>query len=164
MLCRLAFRSASHPLPTVAFILALLVLAGCGSGVPQGPPGRLVVMFPAAAEPTGARTAVLKNGTEIQADYGNHTFELPSGTYDVSISGKTVHAVTVPAGGETSMKVGVLRVAGESNRRVSVREGGQEIAGAYGGELIGLPAGSFEVQLDERTETVTIAEGAVTDI
>jgi hypothetical protein len=159
MLLRFAFRSGSW----TAFLLTLLA-AGCAEGPPDGPPGRLVVSYPPDAEPTGARTAVLWNETEIQADYGNHTFNLPSGTYDVNISGKSVANVTVPAGGETSMQVGVLRVTGPSSRRVSVREGGQEIAGAYGGELIGLPAGSFDVYLDERTESVTIVAGMVTDI
>jgi hypothetical protein len=143
---------------------AALILAGCADGPPQGPPGRLVVSYPADAVPTGARIAILWQGTEIQADYGNHTFELPSGTYDVDISGKIVRNVTVPAGGETSMKVGVLRVAGASSRRVSVREGGQEIAGAYGGELLGLPSGTYDIYVDERTDTVMIVEGVVSDI
>jgi len=89
---------------------------------------------------------------------------LPSGAYDVDISGKIVRNVTVPPGGETTMKVGVLRVTGASSRRVSVREGGEEIAGVYGGELLGLPSGTFEVHVDDRTESVTIVEGSVTDI
>ncbi len=159
MLLRFAVRWGGYAAPILAFLAT-----GCADGPPQGPPGRLVVAYPADAVPTGARSAVLWNGTEIQADYGNHTFELPSGVYDVDISGKIVHNVAVPAGGETSMNVGVLRVTGESSRRVSVREGGQEIAGAYGGELLGLPAGSFDVYVDERTDRVTIVEGTVTDI
>jgi hypothetical protein len=159
MVLRFGFRSDGY----AALILTLLG-AGCADGPPQGPPGRLVVSYPADAVPTGARAAVLWNGTEVQADYGNHTFELPSGAYDVDISGRTVRNVTVPAGGEATMKVGVLRVAGASSRRVSVREAGQEIAGAYGGELLGLPSGTYDVYVDERTETVTIVDGAVTDI
>jgi hypothetical protein len=164
MLRRLALRSGGHARLAATAILTVAAVAGCADDAPPGPPGRLLVTFPADAEPTGARTAVLANGAEVQADYGNHVFELPAGTYDVDISGKKVRNVVVSAGGETSMKVGVLRVTGESSRRVSVREGGREIAGAYGGELIGLPAGSFEVQVADRTETVTIVEGTVTDI
>lgn len=39
----------------------------------------------------------------------------------------------------------------------------QEIAGAYGDELIGLPAGTFDIQMAGQTEKVTISEGKITD-
>lgn len=126
--------------------------------------GRLVVAFPAGANPRGTRIAVFKDGKEVQADYGSHSFELLSGTYDVKIAGKTVLNVTVKAGHDTNVKVGVLRIAGAKSRRAAVLDGGQEIAGAYGGELIGLPAGAFEVHFAGRTERVTISAGQVTDL
>ncbi len=125
--------------------------------------GRLLVTFPAAAVPTATRIAVLKDGKEVQADYGSHSWELLSGTYDVTISGKRIPNVTVKAGHDTNVKVGVLRITAAKNMRAAVLEGGQEIAGGYGGELIGLPAGSFDVQMAGQTEKVTISEGKITD-
>jgi hypothetical protein len=129
----------------------------------KGRLGRLVVAFPAAAVPTGTRIVVLKNGAEVQADYGSHSWELLSGTYEVTMSGKRILNVTVKAGHDTNVKVGVLRITGAKNMRAAVLEGGREIAGGYGGELIGLPAGSFDVQMAGQTERVTISEGKVTD-
>lgn len=125
--------------------------------------GRLIVAYPSAAVPTGTRIAVFKDGREVQADYGNHEFELLSGTYEIKIGGMTVHNVTVKAGHDTKVKVGVLRITGANNKRAAVLESGKEIAGAYGGELIGLPAGTFDVQMAGQTERVTISEGKITD-
>ncbi|WP_053378833.1 hypothetical protein [Nitrospira moscoviensis] len=125
--------------------------------------GRLVVAYPPAAVPTGTRIAVLKGGQEVQADYGNHEFDLLSGTYDVKIAGKTVPSVTVKAGHDTTIKVGVLRISRPKNVRAAVLEGGQEIAGGYGGELIGLPAGTFDVEVAGQKEQVTVRAGQVTD-
>ncbi|HET8721874.1 MAG TPA: hypothetical protein VFM24_07590 [Nitrospira sp.] len=129
----------------------------------KGRLGRLVIAFPSAAVPTGTRIAVFKDGREVQADYGNHEFELLSGTYEIKIGGRTVPNVTVKAGHDTKVRVGVLRITGANNRRAAVLEDGKEIAGAYGGELIGLPAGTFEVQMAGQTKKVTINEGKVTD-
>jgi hypothetical protein len=125
--------------------------------------GRLLVTFPAAAVPTGTRVAVLKDGKEVQAGHGSQSFELLSGTYQVTISGKTVSNVTVKAGHDTNLKVGVLRITGAKNMRAAVLEGSREIAAGYGGELIGLPAGLFDVQMAGQTEKVTISEGKITD-
>jgi hypothetical protein len=125
--------------------------------------GRLVVAYPSTAVPTGTRIAIFKGGQEVQADYGNHSFELLAGTYDVVISGKRVPNVTVKAGHDTKVKVGVLRITGAKNMRAALLEGGKEIAGAYGGELIGLPAGTFDVQMAGQTEQVMISEGKITD-
>lgn len=129
----------------------------------KGRIGRVVVTFPAGAVPKGTRVAVLRDGKEVQADYGSHSWELLSGTYDVIISGKKIPNVTVKAGHDTNVKVGVLRITGAKNMRAAVLEGGQEIAAGYGGELIGLPAGSFEVQMAGQTEKVTISEGKISD-
>jgi hypothetical protein len=129
----------------------------------RGRLGRIIVNFPVAAVPTGTRIAVFKDGREVQADYGNHEFELLSGTYDVIISGKRVPNVTVKAGHDTKVKVGVLRITAAKNLRAAVLEGGKEIAGAYGGEIIGLPAGTYDVQMAGQTERVTISEGKITD-
>jgi hypothetical protein len=125
--------------------------------------GRLIVTFPAAAMPKGTRVAVLKNGNEVQAGYGSQSWELLSGTYEIKISDKTVSNVMVKAGHDTNVKVGVLRISAGSGTRAAVLDSGKEIASGYGNQLIGLPAGSFDVQVAGQTEKVTISEGQITD-
>jgi hypothetical protein len=121
------------------------------------------VTFPAAAMPKGTRVAVLKNGKEVQGGYGSQNWELLSGTYEVSISGKTISNVTVKAGHDTNVKVGVLRISADTATRTAVLDEGKEIASGHGNHLVGLPAGSFDVQVAGQSETVTIEEGKVTD-
>jgi hypothetical protein len=60
--------------------------------------------------------------------------------------------------------VGVLRVAGEPSRRAAVLEQGRELAGGYGGQLIGLPIGTFDVQIAGRTTQLTVGEGEISDL
>lgn len=125
--------------------------------------GRLVVAFPAGAVPTGTRIAVLKDGKEVQAGHGSQSWELLSGTYEVIVSGKRVSNVTVKAGHDTNVKVGVLRISAAKETRTAVLDGGNEIAGGHGNHLVGLPAGSFDVKVAGQTESVTISEGKITD-
>ena len=158
---------SSTPTEADIFTVRLVSLSSCcnliANAALKGRLGRLVVAFPAGANPTGTRIAVFKDGKEVRADYGSQSFELLPGTYEVKIAGKVVPSVTVKAGHDTSVKAGVLRITGAKNVRAAVLEGGHEIAGAYGGELIGLPAGSFDIQMAGQTEKVTINEGKITD-
>jgi hypothetical protein len=125
--------------------------------------GRLVVAFPAGAVPQPTRVAVLKDEKEVQAGFGSQSWELLSGTYDVTVSGKRVTNVAVKAGHDTNVKVGVLRISAGSGTRAAVLDSGKEIASGHGNQLIGLPAGAFDVQIAGQTEKVTISEGKVTD-
>lgn len=61
------------------------------------------------------------------------------------------------------MKVGVLRVSAGKDTRVDVLDAGNKLTGGYGGQIIGLPLGSFDIQVAGQTEQVTISEGKVTD-
>jgi hypothetical protein len=129
----------------------------------KGRLGHLVVEFPAGALPNGTKVAVLKDGKEVNAGFGNRTWDLLPGTYDVVISGKQVSNVTVQARHDTMVKVGVLRISIGPQTKVSVLDGGNEIAGGYGDRLIGLLPGSYNVTVAGQTQSVTITEGQVTD-
>ncbi len=122
-----------------------------------------LVAFPAGAVPTGSRMAVLKDGKEVQAGFGSQNWQLLPGTYEVNISGKTVANVTVQAGHDTMVKVGVLRISAGKQTRGAVLDGGREIAGGLGNQVIGLPPGSYEVRIAGQTKRVTISERMVTD-
>jgi hypothetical protein len=129
----------------------------------KGRLGRLVVAFPDGAVPKSTPVEVLKDGKKLQNGYGNQSWELLSGTYEVSISGKRLSNVTVKAGHDTTVKVGVLRVSAGKDTRVDVLDGGNKLTGGYGSQVIGLPLGSYDIQVAGQTERVTISEGNVTD-
>jgi hypothetical protein len=125
--------------------------------------GRLVVAFPTDAVPTGTKVAVLKEGKEVQAAYGSHTWDLLPGTYDVSVGGKVVSNVSVQSRSDTNVRVGVLRVSAGDQTRTDVVDGGAVIASGYGERLVGLPVGSYGLQISGATESFTIQDGQVTD-
>jgi hypothetical protein len=129
----------------------------------KGRLGRVVVAFPDGAVPKNTRVDVLKDGKVLQSGYGSQHWELLSGTYEVSISGKRVSNVTVKAGHDTTVKVGILRVSAGKDTRVDVLDGGNKLTGGYGSQVIGLPLGSYDIQIAGQTERVTISEGTVTD-
>lgn len=129
----------------------------------KGRLGRVVVAFPDEAVPKSTRIDVLKDGKVVQSGHGNKTWDLLSGTYEVKISGKQVPNVTVKAGHDTTVKVGVLRVSAGKDTRVDVLDAGNKLTSDYGDQVIGLPPGSFDIQVAGQTERVTISEGNVTD-
>jgi hypothetical protein len=129
----------------------------------KGRLGRVVVAFPNGAVPKDTRVDVLKDGKVVQGGYGNQSWELLSGAYEVSISGKRIGNVTVKPGHDTTVKVGVLRVSAGKDTRVDVLDIGNKLTGGYGNQVIGLPPGSFNIQVAGQSERVTISEGQVTD-
>jgi len=82
--------------------------------------GRLIVAFPDSAEPKGTRVAALKEGKEMESGHGSRSWELPPGTYEVTISERTIVNLAVQAGQETHVKVGVLHVNATGNTRVEL--------------------------------------------
>ena len=118
---------------------------------------------PDGALPKNTRVDVLKDGKVVQSGYGNQSWDLLSGAYEVTISGKRVPNVTVKAGHDTTVKVGVLRVSAGKDTKVDVLDAGNKLTSDYGDQVIGFPPGSFDIQVAGQTERVTISEGNVTD-
>jgi hypothetical protein len=125
--------------------------------------GRLVVAFPAEAATGGTAVTVSKDGKELLSGYGSRNWDLLPGVYEVSISGKQIQNVTVKAGHDTKVRVGALRIVAANDTRAVVIDAGNELTSGYGTQMIGLPVGSFDVQVAGQTEQVVIKEGAVTD-
>jgi hypothetical protein len=71
--------------------------------------------------------------------------------------------VTVQAGHDTNVKVGVLRVSGGKQTRSEILDGGKVLAAGHGNHLVGLPAGAFQVRVAGQTQAVTISAGQITD-
>jgi hypothetical protein len=125
--------------------------------------GRLVVAFPADAVPTGTRVVVLKDGKDVQAGYGNQTWDLLPGSYDVSVGGKVVSNMSVQSRSDTTVRVGVLRVSAGADTKTDVVEGSAVISSGYGSHFVGLPVGSYGLRISGATESFTIQDGQVTD-
>jgi len=142
-------------------------IAPCCATVPNpalvGRLGRLVVAFPADAVPTGTRVVVRKDGKDVQAGYGNQTWDLLPGNYDVSVGGKVVSNVSVQSRSDTNVRVGVLRVSAGDQTKADVVDGSAVISSGYGSHLVGLPVGSYGLRISGATESFTIQDGQVTD-
>lgn len=126
--------------------------------------GRVVVAYPADV---AARIDVFKAGDTkaLASAYGDVGFDLFPGTYDVAISGKRVAGVTVQAGHDTQVKVGVLRVVLSDGTRLDLVDPTDKktFTSAYGEQAFGLPIGEVGVQIGGQTETVVIEAGQVTE-
>jgi hypothetical protein len=106
---------------------------------------------------------VLKDGKDVQAGYGNQTWDLLPGSYDVSVGGKVVSNVSVQSRSDTTVRVGVLRVSAGADTKTDVVEGSAVISSGYGSHLVGLPVGSYGLRISGATESFTIQDGQVTD-
>ncbi len=133
----------------------------------KGRLGRLVVKFPEGANPGSTRIEVFKPGEQkaLIGDFGGHIFELLPGDYDITISKKRLAGVAIQSAHDTRVKVGVLQVYAGGSTRVDVldRDGEPTLAGGFGNQTIGLPVGTFQVQVAGQAEPVTIEDNQVTE-
>ena len=129
--------------------------------------GRLVVAFPAGANAGSSRVDVFKAGetASLQTGYGAQSLDLLPGTYSVVISGARVEGVSIQSGHDTRLRVGILRInAGASTRAdVLAADGKTALTNGYGAQVIGLPVGTYRVQIAGGLEAVTIQDGKITE-
>jgi hypothetical protein len=129
--------------------------------------GRIVVNYPGEAASRQTRIDLYKAGdpTSLDGAYGNHAVEMAPGLYDVVISGKRVAGVTVQAGHDTQVKVGVLHLYANPQTRIDLLDpaGGKPLIDGYGEQSYGLPVGPVSVQVAGQSETVTINDGQITE-
>jgi hypothetical protein len=139
--------------------------SGCCAITPNpalaGRLGRLLVAFPPSAVPSGTRIEVIKDGKELQNGYGNQSWDLFGGTYELKVSGKLVPNVAVQARSDTNVRVGVLSANDQTHWEIL--DGGTAIANGYGMKLVGLPIGAYSLRVSGQTESFTIRDGQVTD-
>jgi len=137
------------------------------NGALTGRLGRLVVAFPAGANAGSSRVDVFKAGetASLQTGYGAQSLDLLPGTYSVVISGARVEGVSIQSGHETRLRVGILRINAGGSTRADVldAEGKTAITGGYGAQVIGLPVGTFRVQIAGQSAAIMIQDGKITD-
>ncbi|MDQ3439570.1 MAG: hypothetical protein M3478_04395 [Planctomycetota bacterium] len=136
----------------------------------KGRLGRVMFKFPEGAKVSGTQIAVVKAGAKkgerpIHSGYGNASFDLLPGTYAVVISGKIVDAAPVKSGHETMPIVGVLRLNADSNTAMKVFDADKksEVYSGYGSADVGLPVGTYHVQVAGQMEEVRVEGGKVTE-
>jgi hypothetical protein len=117
----------------------------------KGRLGRLVVEFPEAND-LKARTETFKagGGDGLRTDYGDVAVEMTPGEYDVDIGGAIVAGVTIRSGHDTRVHAGVLRLNATGNTRFELFAPGESksLGTHYGQTDVGLPAGTFEVDVN----------------
>ncbi|MBI4566060.1 MAG: hypothetical protein HY716_15345 [Planctomycetes bacterium] len=129
----------------------------------KGRMGMILVQFP---EKASSHVEILNPGTKerLEDRYGNCTFEVHPGTYDVSIS-KRIVRVEVKSKHVTKVHVGVLRVHLKSGTYVEVLDVDQKtrLEDRYGDAVFGLPEGTYYVKVAGRMEEVKVEKDKVTD-
>ena len=133
----------------------------------KGRLGRLLVEFPEGADASNTHIVVFKAGETdaIQDHWGTSTFELLPGTYAVSISDKRVEGVTVQAAHDTRVRVGMLRISAGKDTHVLLMDTDKKttLVDFWGARTVGLPVGTFHVNIAGQLEAVTIHIGKITD-
>lgn len=163
---------AAKPSPRDTTALAAPAQAGddsCCSIVAnpaRGRMGRLVVTYPQGTSPHQAVMYVYDAGAKYlhKAD-SSAAIDLTPGTYAVAINNKRVERITILAGHDTHVKVGVLRLSVGDSTRVSVYDADQklELTRSNGNQDIGFPIGKVSVNVAGQTAAVTIEDGKITD-
>jgi hypothetical protein len=131
----------------------------------KGRMGRLIMQFPNGGDVGHTRVDIFHpiEQKALKGGFGNQTIDLLPGIYDLDISKKRLKNVPVKSGHDTRVKVGLLRISAGKGTRIDIVDAGKKLTGGYGNQVIGLPVGSFDVQVAGQTEKVTITQGEVTD-
>jgi hypothetical protein len=129
--------------------------------------GRLVVTYPRGADPNQAVMYVYDAGGKyLHKSNSSIAIDLTPGTYSVAINNRRVERITILAGHDTHVKVGVLRLSVGDGTRVSVYDAEQklELTRSNGKQDIGFPIGKVSVNVAGQWEAVTIEEGKIVDL
>jgi hypothetical protein len=133
----------------------------------KGRLGRIVLGFAEGVKLESTRTAFYQAGksSSVRTGYGAITAEMMPGSYDIEVNGKKLADIPVEAGKDTRIRSGALRLHGSPSTRFVIYEAGAaaNIHVAYGNAEFGLPAGEYEVEVNDVREKITIEPGKVTD-
>ncbi len=129
--------------------------------------GRLVVAFPDGGNPSATRIAVYNavGNRRLREARGALALDLLPGTYRVVISGKPVTGVTVQAGHDTRVRVGMIRVTAGSDARVVVMDVNDKtrFAEHRGSYVVGLPVGIVHLRINGQSEAVMIQDNKIAE-
>lgn len=129
--------------------------------------GRVIVAFPDDINLSSTMVYVYQPGAakQVALSVGSGTFSLDPGTYDVEVLKMRLTGVSVTAGHDTRVKVGVLRIVADNATTYRVMDLAQqhELAKGYGKSIFGLPVGRYMLHLRQRDEPVLIEDGRIAE-
>ncbi len=86
------------------------------------------------------------------------------GEYDISINGMFLEKVPIKAGHATRILLGALRSTAKYENQLAIQNSkDQSVAKIQGGEIIGLPLGTYHLKVGTRTVKVDVKENEVTE-
>lgn len=133
----------------------------------RGRTGRIVVSYPQGSVPGNTHFEVHRSAekTRLESGYGGTNLDLLPGSYDVKVSGKRVEGVTVLAGQDTVIHMGVLKVSLGGNTFFEILDDDKKtkLHSGYGSQLVGFPEGTYYMRVSGQLEAVKIEKDKVTE-
>lgn len=134
----------------------------------KGSSGQIVIQFPGMTSSGNNYVAVFEVGGKDRistATYGNKSFPLLDGEYDVEVNSVRVSRVPVKRGMDTRIHIGTMRFDVPSNVSVEVYDKTLKtrLCLSYGSVMCGAPSGEYVVKVGGSSRRVSIADGQVID-
>lgn len=134
----------------------------------KGTLGQIVVQFPGMTSSGNNYVAVFEVGGKRRisdATYGNKSFPLLDGEYDVEINSLRLTGVPVKRGMDTRIHIGTIRfdVPGSTSVEVYDKTQKTRLCLSYGPMMCGAPTGEYVIKVGGSSKKVAIADGQVID-
>ena len=128
----------------------------------KGATGRLFINIPKDAE---CVITISQPVTERQVVYSisDRSFSLVPGTYDVTVSGKKTKEVNVQKGMDTRIKGGALNVVATGTWTLYDEKRDRQVYYSVSPKKIGLPIGTYQLEINGTTQQVLIKDGETID-
>ena len=128
----------------------------------KGATGKLFLNLPKGAE---SIITISQPVTERQVSYSlnDHAFSLVPGTYDVTLSGSKVKGVPIQKGMDTRIKAGVLNVVATGTWTLYDEKKDRQVYYSNNPKQIGLPIGTYQLEINGTKQLVVIKDGETVD-
>ncbi len=128
----------------------------------KGATGKLFLNLPKEAETV---ITISQPVTERQVSYSlnDHAFSLVPGIYDVTLSGSKVKGVPIQKGMDTRIKAGVLNVVATGTWTLFDEKKDRQIYYSISAKKIGLPIGTYQMEINGTMQLVVIKDGETVD-
>ena len=103
--------------------------------------------------------------TERQVSYSinERSFSLVPGAFDVTISGSKVKNVPVQKGMDTRIKAGVLKVVASGTWTLYDEKKDRQVYYSTSAKKIGLPIGTYQMEINGTMQQILIKDGETVD-
>ena len=128
----------------------------------KGATGRLFINIPKDAE---CVITISQPVTERQVGYSvkDRIFSLVPGTYDVTVSGKKTKDVIVQKGMDTRIKGGALNVVATGIWTLFDEKKDRQVYYSINPKKIGLPIGTYQLEINGTMQQILIKDGEIID-